>query len=556
MSEYRSILYFPHRGLLLYLWLVSMLSIIDIPTSVIYGWSALRQGVYLAAVGLFKAEVVYTVISFLCGSRLKVAVRYAILALYTFLAVVNALCYGLYEMGISRKMLTVVIQTNPRESAEFLSNLLSGIGRLVLSRQALVAAVAAAAVCFLICRLPVRVYRFAVCGTGCVGLVLLAAFCISNSSGRTAHSLALRMVKYSREIYLAEKEYRRLLAEATEFPDAQTVATAGLADNVLVVIGESASRGHHSLYGYPLPTTPRLDSLSSKLFLFTDAIGSSASTAGNMERILTFKHDDETFGDGLKYPAVVDLFNTAGYKTYWLSNQERSGSVSNSSSVLVRNAAVTRYLGPENSEDALITRYDEVLLPAVSEALADRDTGRRMVFAHLIGSHVDYKYRYPAGRGRFSAEDEMRTGERPWLNAESAGVVARYDNSIAYTDSVLSEMIRMLESDYRPSALLYFSDHGENVYDTGNMQGRGEKFVEVPFIVYVNEAYRRRNPDVVRCLEGALAKPFSTANVVHLLMHLTGTGYAAYDATRDPLSQAYRIRPRYVDEKIWQYEKQ
>lgn len=137
---------------------------------------------------------------------------------------------------------------------------------------------------------------------------------------------------------------------------------------------------------------------------------------------------------------------------------------------------------------------------------------------------------------------------------EEATTIAEYDNSIRYTDSLLGEMLRAVARQPEPAVLIYFSDHGVNVYDIDGIHGRGERFVEVPALIYANAPYRVANPDMVSALDSALMLPVTTADLAHPLMTLTGTTYSGYDPTPDFLSPKYVKRHRYVDLRPWSFE--
>lgn len=200
-----------------------------------------------------------------------------------------------------------------------------------------------------------------------------------------------------------------------------------------------------------------------------------------------------------------------------------------------------------DSEDHLTYRYDDVLLPDFRSVITSGDS-LQLICLHLMGSHVSYENRYPKERSKFSASDIMTIkGRRSWLDRDKAATIARYDNSIAYTDSVLSEVIAVVSRLREPALMIYLSDHGENVYDDRDFIGRDSKFVKVPFLVYGNRAYFEKNPEMADTLANALGRPFTTADIIHSVMTLTGSDYRLYDSTRDVLSSDYKPRERYVD---------
>ncbi len=543
-----------HKRMWLFLSLLSAMSIWDIPNAEIFKLDLWVRIVYAITVGAFKGTIMLLIYNWCWQWRLSRVVCNVLIFLYAIVSILNFVSFELYEFGLTRKMMFIIAQTTKNEVLEFVPGLFYNIIGVFTLPITYILLGLLIVLFYVIKYIGKKVFNSFIMIIGGIGLLLFAYYCLSFTSGRTAHSMVARTIKYGMEVYQWELQFERLKNSKKELPDKHTAFSRHIATNVVVVLGESASRNHHSLYGYHLPTTPLLDSMCDSLFVFTDAIGSSASTTGNMERILSFKEDDITSGDGLEYPLLVDYFKAVGYKTFWLSNQERTGNVSNTSGVMTMNADVIKYVGAENSEDALAIKFDEVLLPDFKEALSDT-IENKMIFLHLYGSHVEFRFRYPADFQVFNANDELQMKDSlTWLDNKMAQRRAEYDNSIRYTDYILNDIIKCVSRIKEPSIVIYFSDHGENVYDEGAFSGRGEKNVEVPFMIYANNSYLTNNPDIKDKIEIALNRPFSTANVVYMLMSMTGSLYKYYNPAIDVLSPDYVPKPRYVDEKIWEYE--
>lgn len=540
-----------HRVLWLILWVASMLSIADIPSGIEFRIPSFLQMLYILCVGAFKGTVLMGV--FLLIRKRWRWVFYAGLVPYIMAATVNFACFHFFGFGITRRMISIVLQTNPAEAVEFLRYSGGLLLSALLSWKFLFAVVAGVGGCILIRKVPWRVLKIPVVSASGLGLIMAIIFAVNFSSGRTAHLLSLRILKYGHETYKDLREFERLKDELGPLPDAESVSSDHRAATVVVVIGESASCGHWQAYGYPLSTTPNISAMADSLYILNDVIGSSTGTSLNLENILTLKSDDSPEGEVLKFPRVIDIFNEASYRTYWLSNQERTGLVSNMSGVLASKACVVRYIGAESSEDALITRYDDELLPYLNEALAD-SAAYKIIFLHLLGSHVVYTSRYPASAEVFTAEDVLKLPGKKSLSEDEAATVAQYDNSIRYTDSVLGKMVEAVSRQSEPAVLVYFSDHGVNVYDSDGIHGRSERYVEVPAVVYLNKAFRTSYPELDSVFTKAIDLPITTANIAHPLMNLTGTSYSGYDSTRDFLSPNYHLRPRHVDHHPWQFE--
>lgn len=475
-----------------------------------------------------------------------------VLCLFALLAIINIFSFSFYEFGITKRLLYIFLETNPREIKEFFPVIIANVISSIFSIRNLVFLVLSICIYLYIRRL--RNLLYVLLPLSAIGLLFIVFAVTNYYQARITHSIFCRITKYSYDIAIQYREARELAKKGRPLPFAESVKSKHLANNIVVIIGESASRNHHQLYDYPLPTTPQLSQISDSLLVYTNAIGSSIGTRGNLERIVSFKNDDLTTNDGYKYPNIIDLFNTAGYKTFWLSNQEGRGLQLNMLSLLIRNSNHILYTGAIDDGDNLINRFDDALIPYVNQALRDSTSNHKLIWVHLLGSHNEYSSRFPKNEAYISAQDELTKIGHPWFTAQSAQRAADYDNSIRFTDKVISQIIRTVSDSNEASIVIYLSDHGENVYDEGNYSGRGRKYVEIPFLIYANYAYRTQNPQLYDNLTKSIDKPISSANLAHTLLTLTGTEYYYYDATNDFMSEDFVFRTRNVDEKPWEYD--
>lgn len=469
---------------------------------------------------------------------------------------INFISFRFYGFGITRKLIVIISQTNYNEFNEFLPGFINNISSLFCKWRSYLMISIIILFCILIKIFKSNLFFVTVISISIIGFTCFCFTSFKYTYGRTAIFMFLRIPKYTYEVFKTDKELKSLLEKRKSFPHPETVSSSKSAKNIIIIIGESASKNHHGFFGYKNNTTPYLSSMKDSLFIFQNAIGSSASTAGNIERILTFKEDDQTFNDWYKYPSIIDLFSIAGYKTFFISNQERTGLLSNSSAAIAESADIIYYVGAENSEDFLSFKYDEAVLEPFIKGFSQDDIYKFFII-HLMGSHTTYKNRYPTEFNRFNKNDiKLLTNRNSWIDDNKAQTIAEYDNSILYTDYVLKKIFDVVKHSDNPSVLLYFSDHGENVYDDRDFIGRDEKYIEVPFIIYLNSSYKKTNPNIVERVKQSVDLPFSTANVIYFIMTLSDTKYPLYyNSKKDVLSTDFNMSQRYVDEHIWQYEK-
>ena len=108
-------------------------------------------------------------------------------------------------------------------------------------------------------------------------------------------------------------------------------------------------------------------------------------------------------------------------------------------------------------------------------------------------------------------------------------VLNAYDNTIAYTDHFLHTLITELRRDNATAAMLYTSDHGENIFDDEralflHASPRPSAYeLHVPLLIWLSESYRERHPDTASHLECNTTRMVQTsASVFHTMLDIAG----------------------------------
>ncbi|MDE5594310.1 MAG: phosphoethanolamine transferase, partial [Muribaculaceae bacterium] len=497
---------FPHVRLwYLILFILSVACLIDVPGAPVFGMSKFTQIVFTVSVSAFKASLLIIFAAWLWRYRKARILLIILLVLYIIVAITNVGAFAFYGFGMSRKLISLIAQTNPSEASEFIPDIISHLGLLFSSLWTWIAVIIAILTGVLFCKLP-RMGVILITGAlSLTGLGMYTWLFLSFDTAKTSIAMSLRIPKYFMDQRRWNLEMQQRIDNKKPLPHPESVKSKHAAANVVVIIGESSNRPNLSLYGFPLQTSPYMDSMADSLIVFTDAIASSLLTSANVERIISFKADDLVEGDWYNYPSLIDLFKAAGYKTYWLSNQERAGVWSNAVGALASGVDVMSFVGMEYCDDTLLAErtFDDVLLQPFKKALSDA-ADYRMIFLHLLGSHTIYHKRFPPERARYSVKDIYSAPlNRPWLNDDGAQLLADYSNSLVFTDSIWHETFREIADNPSPSILIYLSDHGEKVCEGDNLRGRDSHSVEIPFIIYANKAYREANPGIMEQLAAA-----------------------------------------------------
>jgi heptose-I-phosphate ethanolaminephosphotransferase len=107
---------------------------------------------------------------------------------------------------------------------------------------------------------------------------------------------------------------------------------------------------------------------------------------------------------------------------------------------------------------------------------------------------------------------------------------------VLYNDYVVSEIIKKTKISSSSSSLIYFSDHGEEIFDQANFHGHVEanstqNMFDIPFIVWLA-------PDKIEHqtkLKSHMQTPFVTDDIIHTLLDLYGINHSKYDSSRSLL---------------------
>ena len=272
------------------------------------------------------------------------------------------------------------------------------------------------------------------------------------------------------------------------------------------IIGEASRAMNWQLYGYGRETNPLL-SQEEGLVVFRDVLTQSNTTHKSVPLILssvaTDEHDELYRRKGL--PA---LFNEAGFDTWFISNQSRQGAMIDH---LAHDAKHLIYIRSP--------RHDTQLLDEMRKAI-EKSTSRKLFFIlHCYGSHFSYHQRYPREFAYFQPDNDVAIAKqhRPML-------VNAYDNSVRYTDYVLSGIIDYLGSlENTSSALLYCADHGEDLIDDHRERFLHASPTTTAYQLYVaslawfSKSYRERIPEKVAAAEANATAPATTHALFHTM---------------------------------------
>lgn len=343
------------------------------------------------------------------------------------------------------------------------------------------------------------------------------------------------IVNISKTLYYERREYNNIVKVNNEVKVPSCDFTS---PNIVLVIGESFNKYHSSLYGYNKETNPVLEK-EKNLIIFNDVITSVNFTYGSFCNFLSNNSLDKK-SNWFDMPLFPCVLLKAGYNVSMWDNQSASCS-------FIEMQKLHFY----NQKNKTKYEFDEDLINDFKKNEL-RDTNNLVIF-HLMGQHFDYEKRYPTDRNYFNPNDYNDREDLSILEKQS---VAQYDNATLYNDYVLSEIINLFKD--RESILIYFSDHGEEIYDYRKFKGRGaipegkeiqwiRCNIDIPFMIYVSDSYRQKHPNIVERIYQSVDNPFEIDDLPHLIYDLAGIKGEMFDSTRSLISNSFNVhKKRYV----------
>lgn len=463
--------------------------------------------------------------------------------IFVFFAAFQLVLLYLFGTGvIAIDMFLNLVTTNPGEAMELLDNLAPAVvgvfvvylpllilGGVNIRRDS---------------RLSVsfqQIVRHWAMQIGAIGLFCLLASYLVVDGYRMRNQLYPVNVCYN--LYLAfernaASENYREASRDFKF-DARSEHSATAPEVYVMVVGETARAHNFSLYGYPRNTNPLL-SKTPGIKAFPNVTTQSNTTHKSVPMLLSAA-SAEDFERLFHEKGILAAFKEAGFHTVFISNQ-------------LPNHSFIDFLGEQADEHYFLKKedasqgnhYDEDLLQKLDEILPLADASssahyhyryrKLFVVLHSYGSHFNYQERYPRSFAYFKPDSKSEAkpeNRRDLLNA--------YDNTIRYTDYILHGIIERLQKwegvqtktdgvyDQPTSAMLYTSDHGENIFDDERSlflhaaPKASDYELHVPFIIWTSAGFSKQYPDILKALgENQSKQVQSSLSAFHTMLGIGG----------------------------------
>ena len=519
--------------------------------------------------------------------KIRIWGRIFISIILYILSIINSFCVSHFYARIGTEILNVVLETNHRESSEFIDKYInldifySGVGLiLILLLLHLLFA-------FSLHRFKKRLSvlwtsilpTYKVLFKSATAVVVIASILICSHS--RIQLIQLMMARNVEDIdtltnnfsentpfnnLLFSIKMRQLANQGlnvlTETQDKIIIDSCSyISNHIVLIIGESYIKDHAQLYGYSKETTPYQVKRQQKngqgcLVAFKDVISPSNLTSIVFKNVFSL-HSVEDPSNWEHFPLFPVLFRRAGYKVTFITNQfvqTLSTDIFNVSGGLFLN---NNKLSPAQFDHRNTkTHQFDIDLLSDYDSLKKYNSAHQLTIFQLAGQHIDFYKRSPAKMKKFNISDY---NERKELDNTAKQLVADYDNATLYNDYVVDSILKRYE--HEDAIVIYMPDHGEECYDELQRIGRlpvGNYSPEVlrqeyriPFWIWCSQKYIDNHPQIFKQVEEARERPFMTDDLPHLMLYLAGIKSRDYKETRCIINNNFDItRKRLVSGKI------
>ncbi|MEN0108352.1 MAG: phosphoethanolamine--lipid A transferase [Pseudomonas sp.] len=468
------------------------------------------------------------------------AFRWVLKPVLTALLLISAgVAYFMSQYGvlIDLGMLRNAAQTNPTEVRDLLS--------LKLAMYVLFLGVLPA---LLLWRTPIAYRRWprelltkllaVIASIAVIGGVALLNYQGLASLFRNHHELRLMVVPSNyvgaslsllrEQIVTGEQPFRKIGEDAVKAPAWQSHRHKSL---TVLVVGESARADNFGILGYERDTTPKLKAQPG-VIAFPNAHSCGTETAVSVPCMFSnLGRSNYSASKAYSQEGLLDVLQRAGLNVHWRDNQ--SGCKGTCDRVNFED--VSNLKDPAlcaNSEC-----HDEILLQGLQNYIDNLKQDTVLVL-HQMGSHgPEYFKRYPKAFEQFSPVCTSNA-----LNECSRdSIVNGYDNTILYTDHVLSNLIDVLRAnqDKVDGAMLYMSDHGESLGEY-NLYLHGTPYMMAPeqqkhvgMVAWFSDSYQQEFQLDADCLRAQREQPVSQDNLFSSMLGLLQVNTQVYDKGLD-----------------------
>lgn len=445
---------------------------------------------------------------------LKSAYKTIVFILLSINFIIDIVCVYSFHFTFDQEVPAIILGTNSNEAAEFISSFIP---------FSLILLICLSFIAFIIFYKLVKNLNYHIslgvqyCLLSFVFLGLISFIVVSNKNfGNVSITKIYTFLNASKPIDLENYKVHPVLK----------ITKKRRPKDIVMIIGESFSKSHSSLYGYEKMTNPKLSSLRSDslLYVFDNVTSPALNTIPVFQSLMsTYKPEYADSINWYECLTLQELLKESGYFTYWISNQSQKGFhdnvIAKYASLCDKSVFVGNRFAAMGKKD-----LDEIIIDSIIKYKRhSRNNEYCFYFIHLMGSHPKFENRFSEKFNKFKEKDYLS------YIPNQRETLAAYDNSILYNDSVVYEIMDLYKDE--EAIVFYFSDHALDIYDSrndyvGHARYNDEKSVKaglsIPFFVYMSPLYKEEYMNEKNKFIRNRSMKYRTDDMIYTIMDLIG----------------------------------
>lgn len=429
----------------------------------------------------------------------------------TLVCLANVFCVKAYHCLLTSDYLEIIAGTNPNEAKEFfdtyvkLTDIAFSISTIGIALLLLKLSIAKRVV------LPSRMTKTL------TAFLLLSILAIYHNSGMIEAEFGTHTQNGHWAFHFDEIIDLRQHPTNPIFAENDTIHP----QTIVLIIGESFSKSHSSLYGYQRDTNPLLSKKqeSGNLSIFKEVTSPATGTTKTFKYLLTTYQvgNEEQGNKWYDCTNVLESFNLLGYHTTWISEQNETGMFDNLPSGYSKLCNEAIFDKREQKE-----KYDDFLINAFSPSFRQKS----FIVYHMYGQHPAFSQRYPNSYSHFGSKVNNNR------EATKEEILADYDNATLFNDFVVSSIMDKYKD--HNAIVIYLSDHALDLFESSdnhcahaNATPESQKFgKQIPFMIYQTDQFKEAFPDLCSRINAHTQKPFCTDKLIYTLLDIAGYRFA------------------------------
>ena len=233
----------------------------------------------------------------------------------------------------------------------------------------------------------------------------------------------------------------------------RTIVPADQKEIYIFAIGESLRYDNVSLNGkYRRSTTPRLKAKENNIMIFDDYFSQACLTMYSVPQLVT-RATPDNYELNYAERSIIEPFRECGFKVFTVVSNTNLLSYE----TYLSDGVDSLIIVPNVVKDGEILSGDKTMIHIVDSLAQQHD--KLFIMMQFMGNHSFFT--------NYEKEFELYNPNSNNCSADmvrdSIMLINAYDNSILYTDYILSSIIDQINRPNTVSAFMFVSDHGEEI---------------------------------------------------------------------------------------------